>query len=182
MLGGILNLMKKVLDCFRFLEYVLLVIPVAFLCVCIVINIFMRAFLDSGLSWLEEISRYIFVFQTFLGASIAVSTDQHPKMTAVVDALPHTARQVVLAVGNLLCAAMCLLVAFYGYQQILRMLSTGAMASSVRIPMFVPYLIIPLGTLVAAARYLILVVGNAQALFRAPSAAEGTAPEGGDAV
>nr|WP_326184383.1 TRAP transporter small permease [uncultured Oscillibacter sp.] len=174
--------MKKALDCFRRLEYILLVIPVAFLCVCIVINIFMRAFLDSGLSWLEEISRYIFVFQTFLGASIAVSTDQHPKMTAVVDALPHTARQIVLAVGNLLCAALCLLVAFYGYQQILRMISNGAMASSVRVPMYVPYLIIPLGTLMAAVRYLILVFGNVKALFRAPSAAEEAAAKGGDAT
>lgn len=40
----------------------------AFLCICIVVNIFMRCLLDSGLAWLEELSRYIFVFSTFLGA------------------------------------------------------------------------------------------------------------------
>ena len=73
--------MKKALDLFRTLEKVLLVLPMAFLCICIFINILMRAFFQSGISWLEEFSRYAFVFSTFLGASIAVESDQHPKMT-----------------------------------------------------------------------------------------------------
>ena len=37
--------MKKALEWFRRLEYILLVLPMAFLCICIVVNIFMRAFL-----------------------------------------------------------------------------------------------------------------------------------------
>ena len=114
--------MKKALEWFRRLEYILLVLPMAFLCICIVVNIFMRAFLDSGLAWLEELSRYIFVFSTFLGASIAIETGQHPKMTAVTDALHNKPRYAVLFIGNLFCAALSFLVAFYGYQQILRMI------------------------------------------------------------
>lgn len=142
----------------------------------------MRAFLDSGLAWLEELSRYIFVFSTFLGASIAIETGQHPKMTAVTDALHNKPRYAVLFIGNLFCAALSFLVAFYGYQQILRMISTGSMASSVPIPMYVPYLIIPLGMLVAGIRYLYLVICNVKSLAGKAALPDVTTQEGGSAT
>ena len=170
--------MKKALDIFRTLEKVLLVIPLAFLFVCIVINILMRAFFQSGISWLEEFSRYVFVFSTFLGASIAVESDQHPKMTAVVDAVPAGAGQILKIAGNLLCAVLCLAVAYYGYQQILKMIANGAMASSVPVPLYVPYLIIPLGMLVSSIRYLCLVWQSVRALSGADTADERGGDEG----
>lgn len=167
--------MKKVLDVFRTLEKVLLVLPMAFLCICIFVNILMRAFFQSGISWLEEFSRYVFVFSTFLGASIAVECDQHPKMTAVVDAVPAKASLTLKILGSLFCAVLSLVVAYYGYQQVLKMIANGAMASSVPVPMYVPYLIIPLGMLVSGIRYLCLVWQNIRSLT-------GTAIEKGGAA
>lgn len=167
--------MKKALDLFRTLEKVLLVLPMAFLCACIFINILMRAFFQSGISWLEEFSRYVFVFSTFLGASIAVESDQHPKMTALVDAVPARAGLILKIAGDLFCAALSLTVAFYGYQQILKMIANGAMASSLPVPLFIPYLIIPLGMLVAGIRYLCLVCQHVCALGGAFE--EGGTPE-----
>lgn len=171
--------MKKALDFFRRLEWVLLVLPMAALCVLIVVNIVMRAFFHSGLSWLEESSRYIFVFSTFLGASIAIETDQHPKMTALVDNTPAKVSQVLVVIGNLFCCALFFVVAFYGYRQIQKMLVNGALASSVPIPMWVPYLIIPLGTLVGGIRYLCLTVMSVKKLFTPASAIEKKNEEGG---
>lgn len=164
--------MKKALAVFRTLEKVLLVLPMAFLCVCIVINILMRAFFHSGISWLEEFSRYIFVFSTFLGASIAVESDQHPKMTAVLDVIPARVSLALKIIGDLFCAALSLTVAYYGCQQILKMIANGAMASSLPIPLYVPYLIIPLGMLVAGIRYLCLIWQHVRAL-------SGASEEGG---
>lgn len=170
--------MKKALDLFRRLEWVCLVIPMAVLCLLIVINILMRAFMASGISWLEEFSRYVFVFCTFLGASIAVETDQHPKMTALVDGVPYKASLVLKIVGDLFCCVLSILVAYYGCTQISRMMSMGAQATSMPIPMFVPYLIIPVGMLVAGVRYLCLAICNIRALGKpAP-----TVPEDGGAA
>ena len=167
--------MKKAFDAFRTLEKVLLVLPMAFLCICIFVNILMRAFFKSGISWLEEFSRYVFVFSTFLGASIAVESDQHPKMTAVIDAVPAKISLVLKIVGNLFCAVLSLVVTYYGYQQILKMIANGTMASSVPVPMYVPYLIIPLGMLVAGIRYLYQVWKNIRAL----GGSDSTAAKGG---
>ena len=87
-----------------------------------------------------------------------------------------------LFIGNLFCAALSFLVAFYGYQQILRMISTGSMASSVPIPMYVPYLIIPLGMLVAGIRYLYLVICNVKSLAGKAALPDVTTQEGGSAT
>lgn len=165
--------MKKAINVFRTLEKMFLVIPVAFLCVCIVINILLRAFFHSGISWLEEFSRYVFVFATFLGASIAVESDQHPKMTAIVDAVPRKASLILKIAGNLFCAVLSVVVAYYGYQQILKMIANGARASSLPVPMYVPYLIIPLGMLVSAIRYLCQVWQEAGAFRAEPVHEEG---------
>lgn len=71
--------MKKALDLFRALEKILLVLPMAFLCVCIVVNILMRAFFRSGISWLEEFSRYVFVFSTFLAPASPLRPTSTPR-------------------------------------------------------------------------------------------------------
>lgn len=173
--------MKKALDLFRRLEYILLVIPMAVLIVCIFINIMLRAFFESGISWLEEFSRYVFVFSTFLGASIAVETDQHPKMSAVIDLAPEKVSLTLKIIGSVFCAALSLVVSYYGYQQIVRMIANNAMASSLPIPMWVPYLIMPLALLVSGIRYLSLLVLNVKALFGKKPASDNNAAEGGNA-
>jgi len=169
--------MKKALDLFRRVEFILLVIPMAVLIVSIFVNILLRAFFESGLSWLEEFSRYVFVFSTFLGASIAVETDQHPKMSAVIDLAPKKISLTLQVIGSLFCAVLSAVVAYYGYQQILRMIGNNAMASSLPVPMWVVYLIIPLAMAVSTIRYLCLVVVKTKALV----AKKNDAVEGGNA-
>ena len=158
--------MKKFLSIFHTVEKVLLVLPMAFLCICIFVNILMRAFFHSGISWLEEFSRYVFVFSTFLGASIAVESDQHPKMTALVDSVSERAGAVLKIIGTMFCAALCFLISYYGYVQITFMISNGAMASSVPVPMYIPYLIIPLGLLVSGIRYTALFIDQVQTISK----------------
>lgn len=96
-------------------------------------------------------------------------------MTAVVDAVPAGVSLVLKIVGDLFCAALSLTVTWYGYQQILKMIANGAMASSLPVPLYIPYLIIPLGMLVAGIRYLCLVWQHVRALGGAPE--EGGTPE-----
>lgn len=173
--------MKKALDLFRRVEYILLVIPMAVLIISIFVNILLRAFFESGLSWLEEFSRYVFVFSTFLGASIAVETDQHPKMSAVIDLAPKKVSLTLQVIGSLFCAVLSLVVAYYGYQQVVRMISTGAMASALPIPMWVVYLIIPLAMLVSGIRYLCLLAIKVKNLFGKKNVSDDSAVEGGNA-
>ncbi len=153
--------MKKAIDIFRKIEWFLLVVPMAFLILAVVVEVCQRAIGFKGFAWLEEFSRYVFVFCTFLGASLAVETDGHAKVTAVLVAVPKKVAAVMEIVGNLFCAGVCAAVTYYGFIQITKQMASGATATALPIPMYVPYLIIPLAMVVSAIRYLCLVAKTA---------------------
>lgn len=174
--------MKKVfstgLKGFKRVEWACLVIPMAVLVILVFVQIVMRAFAMKGFPWLEEFSRYVFVFATFLGASVAIDTDSHPKMTAVLVAVPRKVRLLLLIVGNAFCCAACFYIAYYGGEQIMRQAASGAMSTALPIPMYVPYIMIPLGLFTSGIRYASLVVREIKNL--ATGADLKTAAEGGE--
>lgn len=43
----------------------------------------MRTVFHNSLSWSEELSRYIFIWQIWLGASIALKEDEHINVTLI---------------------------------------------------------------------------------------------------
>ena len=158
------NGVSAVLRVFRLMEWACLVIPMALLVLLVFMQIVTRNLFGRSISWLEEFGRYVFVFCTFLGASVAIGTDGHPKMTAVLLAVPRFARCVMLIAGNAICCASCFLVAYYGYVQITKQIASGAMSTALPIPMYVPYLIIPIGLVTSGVRYAIALYKNASEL------------------
>ena len=156
--------LKKIIDIFRRIEWILLVIPMAFLICAIVVEVFQRALGIRGFAWLEEFSRYVFVFCTFLGASLAVESDGHAKMTAILVAVPKKASLIMTIIGNAFCAFVSGAVAYYGYLQVVKQAARGAMATALPIPMYIPYVPSPLSMLVSAIRYLCLAIKDIRVL------------------
>ena len=74
------------------------------------------------------VGRYVLVFGTFLGASMAIRTDDHPRMTALLVAVPHTVRQILRIVGDLICIVGPV-VDYYSWLQISSMMRIGTMTS-----------------------------------------------------
>lgn len=150
--------MKKAIDIFRRIEWILLTIPMIFLICAIVVEVIQRGMGIRGFAWLEEFSRYIFVFCTFLGASLAVETDGHAKMTAILVAVPKKVSLILTILGNAFCAVVCGYVTYYGYLQVTKQAALGARATALPIPMYIPYIIIPLAMFVSTIRYICLVI------------------------
>ena len=170
----------KVLHVLDVIEGYLLAIPFVLLCVLIVVDIAMRTFFQSGLSWLEEFGRYVLVFGTFLGASMAIRTDDHPRMTALLVAVPHTVRQILKIVGDLICIVGLAVVDYYSWLQIASMMRIGTMTSTLPVPLWVPYVIIPIALCTMAVRYVIETVTDIRLLVHPPKKKDELATEGGE--
>ena len=99
------NRIKIALSVLLRIELVCLVVPMVVLILLIFIQIIMRTMMLPGFSWLEELSRYVFVFCTFLGASIAIDTHSHPRMTALIVAVPRQASLAIKIAGNVFFAS-----------------------------------------------------------------------------
>jgi TRAP-type C4-dicarboxylate transport system permease small subunit len=52
------------------------------------VNVFCRYVLNSSLSWADELSRFIFIWVSFLGAVLAYGYNEHIGLDFVVDRIP----------------------------------------------------------------------------------------------
>lgn len=71
--------------------------------VLITAQIFFRVFF-TALSWSEELSRYLLVWSSFIGTTVAFKKGAHIAVTFVVDLLPSRIRQVVQTLSCILMA------------------------------------------------------------------------------
>lgn len=85
----------------------------AFMGIFIFTNVVLRYFFNSGITWAEEFSRFLFVWLVFLGAIGALKDNNHLGFTSVVQKLPPLAKKVCFIVSNLLVLT-CLWVLFQG--------------------------------------------------------------------
>lgn len=94
--------MSKILDGFcRFLE-VLIALALLVMVVLVFGNVVLRYGFNSGITVSEEISRWLFVWLTFLGAIVALREHAHLGTDMLVSRLPTLGKKIFLIVGHLL--------------------------------------------------------------------------------
>jgi TRAP-type C4-dicarboxylate transport system permease small subunit len=70
-------------------------------------NVVLRYGFDSGLVLSEELSRFAFVWMTFVGAILAAREGMHVGVDALLEALPDAAHRACLVLAELLVIACC---------------------------------------------------------------------------
>lgn len=93
---------------FRALE-TLLVVLLAGMVVMVFGNVMLRWFADSGLTFSEEMSRYFFVWLTFIGAVVVMRENAHLGVDALVRALGPRGRLICLVASDILVLGCCVL-------------------------------------------------------------------------
>jgi TRAP-type C4-dicarboxylate transport system permease small subunit len=129
---------------FLICKYILIFLIVE-IAVIIGANIFGRYFLNMSIYWAEEVTRYSFVWATFLGAACAYKQRGLVSMSVVVHKMPPQLRR---KVGLVLDTAMgvFLLIAFvYGIKLTLAVVNQRS--ASLEISMSIVYICIPLACL-----------------------------------
>lgn len=93
----------------------------AFLAVMVVLvfgNVVLRYAFNSGITVSEELSRWLFVWVTFLGAIVALKEKGHLGTDIVVALLPRAGKQACLVLGHGLMLYICWLVFDGSWQQL----------------------------------------------------------------
>ncbi|KQT09783.1 hypothetical protein ASG30_14305 [Ramlibacter sp. Leaf400] len=86
---------------------VLLVACLLTMVVMIFGNVVLRYGLDSGIVLSEELSRFAFVWMTFVGAILAAREGLHVGVDSLLNVLPGWARRVCMVASELLVIACC---------------------------------------------------------------------------
>jgi len=104
---------------------------------------------------IEELARYLLVASTFLGASIALRKNELVGIIFVRDFLPIKVRRWIDLAGISLVNIFLTIVTIYGFRLIVSLLNTGQLSPSLRIPMSLVYMMVPLGFLLMLFRSLL---------------------------
>jgi len=82
-------------------------------------NVVLRYGFNSGITVTEELSRWLFVWMTFLGAFVALHRHRHLGTDMVVSRLPLAGRKACFVVSRVLMLFVCALVVLGGWEQVL---------------------------------------------------------------
>src|SRR3954454_6958171 len=103
--------MKRVIEGYYKLLRFVIVPCLALMVVMVFGNVVLRYAFNSGITVSEELSRWLFVWMTFLGSVVAVSTHSHLGTDTLVSRLPRAGKKACFVAAHILMLYLCWLMA-----------------------------------------------------------------------
>jgi C4-dicarboxylate transporter DctQ subunit len=116
------------------------------------VNVIMRYVFQNAIYWAEELVRYMMAWLIFLGGSQVAKHEGHITVDVVQMAVPPKVRKVMVFFVHIVVIVFCLVLAYYSYQQMLRVQASEQISPAMELPMWIPYLSIPIGSGLIAIR------------------------------
>jgi C4-dicarboxylate transporter, DctQ subunit len=121
-------------------------------------------FVETGLrytvsytfTWFGEFANYMMIFCTYLGAAIGVKYGTHFSMEALTEYAPDRVSHLLKTVAYLISSVVCVLFVYYGIVHIVKVQSFGVKSPAMQLRMFIPYIPIPLFSIIMAIRFFTL--------------------------
>jgi len=159
-MARITHYVNRVCDRLRRLAMALLVVFGAAMSVIVMLQIIFRFVIYIPLPWSEELARYLMIWTGMVGSFVALREGRHIGVTLVVNRLPP---QAAAGVAIFVQAATILFLAILAKQGLtLAWINFNQLSPAMRIPMFFPYLAVPVG---AALMIIELTAGVLQDLY-----------------
>ncbi len=120
------------------------------------IETLLRYLFSYSFPWFQEAANYSVVLVTYWGAAIGVKYGTHFSMEALSEYATDRLAHLLKAIAFFLSSAVAFLIVFYGFLHVVRIYSFGVKSPALQMPMFIPYLAIPIFSACMAARFLSL--------------------------
>lgn len=130
---------------FARLEEIILVWTLVLMVALIFGQVIGRYIFQSAPSWTEELARYIHIFQVWVGASYAVKLRQHIRVEAFITRLKGTPRKIFEGLSILIWFSISLFLAVFGTKLVFISFQHGQVTPALQLPIWLPFLAIPLG-------------------------------------
>ncbi|MGG3791857.1 TRAP transporter small permease [Geobacillus thermodenitrificans] len=140
---------------------VLMAVELAFMCILVFGNVVLRYGFNSGITWSEEMSRFLFIWLSFFGAIGALKDNNHLGVDILLKKLPPRAKQVVFIISNAIILYVLYLLLDGSWK--ITLSSIGSRAPATGLPMAFIY---GTGLVVSIGMGIVTLFHIYQALFR----------------
>ena len=125
-------------------EYLMVVLTVA-MTALIFIQVVMRYVFHNSPAWTEELSRYLFLWAIWIGASYGVKIKGHVRLTIVTGKLSKGLQDVVGSLVWIIWVLFQVFLVVKGFELVKMFFGTGQVSTAMHIPMWLAYASVPGG-------------------------------------
>ena len=123
-----------------------LIISLTLIMICLVsMQIVNRFILHLAMPWTEEAARYVFVWVVFISASYAAHKNAHIGVQIIVNKLSDKWKKIFIFTMYVSCLTFSLMLVVGGISIALMQREMSQLSPAMGIPMYLPYLSLPLG-------------------------------------
>lgn len=160
---------RKIISGYDFIEKWVLIILTLIMVIVIAAQVFTRYVLGDALYWSEELGKFIFVWISWLGVSAGMKEKEHIQVRLVHDALQKKGlvktRETLELLLNICWFITSAIVTYYGVGIVGMQMDTGVYGASTGIPMWIPYLCVPISGFIICLRLIGDMYMNVSDLF-----------------
>lgn len=162
--------MKRIAHIYNKFEEYVLVISIVFTVSIIFYQVIMRFIFNDSPSWTEEIARYVFIWQIWLGASAGLKDGKHIRLELLPDVLKkkHLYKTVSIIELIVLLAwiGLTIFLTVGGIEFVQGIAARNAVSSGMRIPLVFVYAALPVTCFIATLRIAGLMIIETRKLLK----------------
>ena len=125
------------------------------------VNIILRYFFRTPLSWAEEAMLYLMIFGVYIGAISVAWQQAHIRIDAILDFAPPARRKVLQIISTLILAAVLMPVVFASFRVVNLLLDFDQRSDALHLPMWIPQSVVPISLLLIALMSLLRILVQA---------------------
>ncbi|MZQ97548.1 MAG: TRAP transporter small permease subunit [Acidaminobacter sp.] len=157
--------MKMILKKYDKAEEYVLIGSLVLTATLVFIQVIMRYVFNASLSWSEELTRYIFIWQIWLGASIGLRDKKHIRVEVIQSVLKPNMALLMDILANLIWMAACTYFVYNGFQLVFDLIQKNSVSTALRIPLWTVYAALPVSCFVIVIRQVLHLREDINKLF-----------------
>ncbi len=106
-------------------------------------NVVARYMFNYSMPWAAELTVYLFLWGMFFGAAYCFKIDGHISIGLLVENVSKKSAKMIMLFTRVITFLYLSIVAFYGYKYLEFVIELEEMSIDLEIPMWIPYLVIP---------------------------------------
>ena len=115
-----------------------------------------------------EFSEYLLIFLAFMAAAWVLQEDKHVRMQSILHLFPKRIQHLLISLNSCIVLLFCAILVWQGSKAAYIAWRGGYHSSSLlNTPMWIPYLIIPLGSLLLALQLIVHIASHCAAFLQA---------------
>lgn len=127
------------------------------------LNVVLRTFFNSGLTWSEELARYLFVYVTYIGSISAMRANGHIGVDTLISRVKPRAQMAMYVISQALITAIMWILVAGSWKMVLQNTTSKTAALGI------PYSVLYFAGIITGISIAILAIGNIIHALRHPS-------------